>query len=296
MSRFSAFKRVSRRHRLPMAYALLYEAFIRLYALPWARKCLKFFFKEERPSRSIFILGCYNSGTTILKDCVALHPDVTTPPVEGSRLTQSIPDFDGSDWPRGMFGNLYQIQSYRQLGGVSSAQYFSDIRPWVSANKVLLEKSISCSVLMPQIDKEFSNPKYLVVLRGVEGVMSGIQKKSRPRGVAKKILGGEIYPENFLVAQWDYLYSTILKDIADPSRVKLVVFEEFLIDPISELRDVFRFFDLPPADLSMNGNLLSVSGRDIEIHAPRADADSSGNSAAKVGVMRSLFQEGLGRK
>ena len=47
------------------------------YAYPNIRKVVKpFFLTAKEPDQWLFLLGCYNSGTTILRDVLGAHPEL----------------------------------------------------------------------------------------------------------------------------------------------------------------------------------------------------------------------------
>lgn len=47
------------------------------------------------PKKWVFIVGCYNSGTTLLNQILSCHPDILTLPDEGAFLTRRVPTPEG---------------------------------------------------------------------------------------------------------------------------------------------------------------------------------------------------------
>lgn len=267
---------IAGRHGAGLFLSLAYEVFIRLYSHSWFRAFVRIFFRYKEPSSIGFVLGCYNSGTTIIKDCMALHPYLAKAPVEGSSISNALPDFDGSEWPRCLFGNLYNVEHYRKFGVVDKRRYLSDMRPWVRSGRPFLEKGISCSVIVSQLEAAFDRPKYIVVIRHPLAVAKGIVKKSAPGLVARNILRNDRYPNALLMRQWKYFYDVIADEFVDASRFHLVVFEEFLKSPVETISGVFEFLNLPDVAIGFSDNCLVINGRSIKLVSPRpvkADSD-----------------------
>lgn len=72
----------------------------RLIMQPQVQQCLLPFGRELRPQRWIFVLGCYNSGTTLLATMLRQHPDIAGLPTEGASLSDALPYPERFGWPR----------------------------------------------------------------------------------------------------------------------------------------------------------------------------------------------------
>ena len=66
------FQKIAKRHQKQTLVALCYEVFIRLYKYRLIRSVVSIFYGDRRPDAYIFVYGCYNSGTTDLKDAISL--------------------------------------------------------------------------------------------------------------------------------------------------------------------------------------------------------------------------------
>ena len=78
---------------------------VKLYRQPVIRRFVRLFYSPRNPEKWLFLVGCYNSGTTILRDIVASHPNVSDLPFEGVKLTSAFPDLEVGGWPRMMYRN-----------------------------------------------------------------------------------------------------------------------------------------------------------------------------------------------
>ena len=52
------------------------------------------------PDRWVFIIGCYNSGTTLLKDLLAEHPHIGVLAGEGVKFSDALPRPEDFGWQR----------------------------------------------------------------------------------------------------------------------------------------------------------------------------------------------------
>src|SRR5690554_6700863 len=102
---FMRLKKISERHKLSLVPALTYELFVRAYRNDLLRFLLKPYFEFLKPKGWIFVCGCYNSGTTIIKQVIGAHPDVAMTPIEGDCLTSYLSNFETGGWPRAMMAN-----------------------------------------------------------------------------------------------------------------------------------------------------------------------------------------------
>ena len=58
------------------------------------------FGKELQPQKWVFIVGCYNSGTTLLAEIFEKHPQLAVLPDEGVMLTDQLPRPEDYGWRR----------------------------------------------------------------------------------------------------------------------------------------------------------------------------------------------------
>lgn len=271
MKKFVAgIKRLSERHGTGPISAVLKEGFIRSYRKPRVRRILQFFFVKRLPRRMIFVVGVYNSGTTVVKDAIALHPDVCSAPIEGDRLSSAIAYFEQGGWPRAMFGNAYEIMKGRLRPTINAEQFISDLRPWVRSNKWFLEKSISNSVRVPQLRKAFPGAKFIWVMREPENVTKGIKKRSLPGPVVSKLLGSDTYPDDFLALQWAFFSRLLLNDCEGQDDFYCCRYEQFLESPVKLMGDIYKFIGVPDTQIEETEKGIAVSGRKLALHSGSA--------------------------
>lgn len=260
-------KSVGQRHGLPVLAALLYEAFIRSYGNRIFRKFASFFIRRSHARRKFaFILGCYNSGTTLVKQCVCAHPLVSTTPVETPFLS-SISTYQETGWGRALYGNVARIEADRKAGRPFEREtYLRELSPWMR-KPVFIDKSVPNSVRVPGLANAFPDAKFVYVYRKPAGVIRGIRKRSRPEADAGLIFSGEPYSDAFLYQQWKYFNQCIVED-ADrfPGRIHFCSYERFLASPVEELTRIYEFLGLPMPEISHNEAGLRVGTTEIGFH------------------------------
>jgi len=259
-------KNIAKRHEMTIWKALPYELFIRMYQYPFLRQVLKYFFRTDKPSNVFFVLGCYNSGTTVIKNAIALHSDIAVAPVEGDLLTSAFSHYEMIGSERCMYADAFQIMQDRKYSEVSSKQAISDWRPWISPGKFFLEKSISNTLRINSLRKAFPETKFICVTRNVEGVVRGINKRSSPSGVYQHILGDNQYSDNLLIRQWLMFYSLVLDDIdEEKADIYFVSYEKFLSSPACEINNIYTFLGLNMKKSDYESGVLNIDGNILHI-------------------------------
>lgn len=260
----SGIRKIAKRHGMPIYKAIGYELFIRSYRKCLLRFFLKLLFNKKKPLGWIFLVGCYNSGTTVLKNSIAAHPDVVTPPVEGDVLTTHLSQFEDGGWPRGMLANSYLINQHRQNDTIDANELESDWRPWIKTNRYYLEKSISLSVRIKLLRKAFPGCKFVCITRDPQAVIEGIGKRSVPGQQAQTITGSSQYSDKFLLNQWAYIYNLILEDSNDNDTI-FFSYEEFIASACDAVEELYRFLGLSNVPISYENNTLKIADSKILI-------------------------------
>lgn len=258
------FKKTAKRHRMGFAKAFFYEIFVRLYRMSAIRLFFRPFFTNNKPSGWFFLVGCYNSGTTVIKDAVALHPMIATAPIEGDNFTSELSNFEGGGWPRCMASNSFLIEKHRNDDVLDASSICSNLRPWVKKGNFFLEKSISNSVRMNLLRQSFQGCKFVCVFREPSGVIRGILKRSKPSSKASFFLDGGEYTDEILSKQWVYVNSKIINDYRESDSC-FCSYEGFLSDPVKTLKDIYKYLGLPPVEIILKGSLLIVDGQELPL-------------------------------
>ena len=109
------------------------------------QKILLPFGHDLKPERWIFVVGCYNSATTLLASILREHPDMEGLPNEGAFLTDVLPYPERFGWPR-MWSQC--VEDVRIRGDAKEADRAKRIKHhwslwYQDGSQNLVEKSIS---------------------------------------------------------------------------------------------------------------------------------------------------------
>jgi hypothetical protein len=126
----------------------------------------------------LFVVGCNNSGTTLLAEILKSHPLVRTLKSEGQRLTTAIPN----SAPLGI-GRVFtqRIELFRWTENDPGDcvprlrydwAYFSDPRPGIR-----LEKSPPNTLRSRWLQRYFSPARFIVLVRNPYAVCEGVSRR-----------------------------------------------------------------------------------------------------------------------
>lgn len=236
------------------------EVATKLYLRPWFRTLVRPLFQVKEPENWVFLVGCYNSGTTILREILQAHPQISTLPFEGVRLTSAFPDLEESDWPRMMYHqrDKWPLSDAGATERVMASK--QDWAPWWDKSaSVYLEKSIDHTTRIDWLSKHFGNVKFVAITRNGYAVCEGVLRRSRPTGQATNEVG-KTYPPEMAARQWQHLEELIVEHL-DPARDAHLYYEELMADPITELTRVFQALGVSIPLMSWEGDVLSVGNR-----------------------------------
>lgn len=223
---------------------------------PWVRHRLweRFgkFAPATEPEKWLFIGGCYNSGTTILREVLSAHPDVASLPREGVELTSAFPDLEKNGWQR-MWHRNAECSDLKDTDPMQLAREASrDWSFWWPRNKtVFLEKSIVHGAWMPILDQGFENCYFIGVIRNGFCAAEGICRRARPSGPAAELLGSSRYPISEAAAQWVFSNQRLLRDKGHVGRYLEIRYEDLVWDPEAVLRSMFRFIGVDDDEINM---------------------------------------------
>ena len=184
---------------------------VTLYKKAWVRRLVRGFYKETKPQKWLFLVGCYNSGTTILRDILEAHPQVSSLPFEGVKLTDAFPNLEEGGWPRMMYRHR---DLWDQISENAGERARRDWAPWWRKDaSVYLEKSIDHSTRIRWLDKNFTNAYFLSITRNGLSVIEGISRRAKPYGSARYELKSDTYPYDMIADQWVEFENKISEDI-----------------------------------------------------------------------------------
>lgn len=237
----------------------------RAYASAFVRAVVRPVFETRVPNRWIFLVGCYNSGTTLTRELLALHPHVRSIPKEGVRYTSVLKRPEDLGWNR----MWIRCEEYVSLPAVPDAESARRLRkdwsPWVRSDRAFLEKSVANVTRMEWLDLNFDDAYFIGVIRNGYAAAEGIRRRATPTGNAAKILGGDSYPVEMAGQQWVRANERLLEAADRVGRFHMLRYEDLVRDPAASLSSAWRFLDLEPMDVRVTDGAVRLGGREFRI-------------------------------
>lgn len=237
---------------------LLLRTMIWGYRKKVIREIWHWFHGPKYPKKWVFILGCYNSGTTLLQRLLGSHPNISILPREGVIFTSELPRPEEYGWTRmwAMCQEKIVFEPKKERG--KTRKIIEDWSPFFNANcDVFLEKSISNLPRAEWFNINFENAYFVGIRRNPYAVAEGIRRRARPTAPVTKNYP-EYYPINFAARQWLVANMMLMEQAAKIERYKICKYEAIVKDPASELRDIFDFLDEDPPQIDFTNNLLTI--------------------------------------
>lgn len=235
----------------------------------------------KTPERWFFLVGCYNSGTTLLLNLLDQHKDTSV--LEGGvfRTNQLItPEELG--WTRLYYKVKKDISD--QLEEVNLDQLKRDWLVHFKRNSsVFIEKSISNTARIYWLAQKFPDAKFIGIIRNGYAVAEGVRRKAIQGRWSVGDEFPESYPMEFCIEQWCESLVEIL-DFQDDydERLLLLKYEDLCENTQEEMDKAFKFLEIETVNIGKNLELdvhgieskvknmnpksfKNISSRDIDI-------------------------------
>lgn len=267
--------KLTRKYGWDLPAHLWLEFRTRLYEHEFIRSCVRPFFSTVNPEKWVFLVGCYNSGTTITQSLLAAHPDISSLPKEGVRFTSVLPAPEDLGWTR----MWVRCPEYMEMPPGEAARLASrvheDWAPWLKAScRVHMDKSISNVTRINWLDNNFNNAYFIAIVRDGYCVSEGIRRKARPRGQHAQYVGNN-YPIEMAGEQWVAANERIIEASHSVERFMMIRYEDLTDDPVKTLTAIWKFLGLAvpqmdpvPGGLIINGKMFALEqNNDAQSHA-----------------------------
>jgi Sulfotransferase family len=223
---------------------------------------------QQSPDSWLFVVGCYNSGTTIIRNMIGAHPEIATMPREGVRFARHLSDLQtgghhmhwNEDW---------ETLAIPPNGAVAAADAMKDWAPfWQKGAKVHLEKSVAHTARIPWLAEHFPNARFIGIHRNGYCVAEGLRRRSRPPGWLKAKTGLDHYPLEMSGQQWLNANNAMLKGLENVEHKMIVPFQALISNPVEVLGKAFAFAGVSQIPLSYDGSHVSINSKPFEIRNP----------------------------
>ena len=203
------------------------------------------------PQKWVFIVGCYNSGTTLVHDVLASHSSVGSMPGEGQFYTDELVLPRSVGLPRlwalkpdqfCMDENGSQHVNVERLKRQWGARFNDPTRP------VLLEKSPTNAARTRWLQAHFENAHFIGIVRNGYAVAEGIHRKAG-------------HPLDIAALQWARSNEIMLQDFEHLERKRVLRYEHWTESPEEVLKDILEFLGLSPSGVSVAERFWKVHER-----------------------------------
>jgi len=204
----------------------------------------------------IIILGCYNSGTTLLDKLLSTHPEIAGLDEEGVMLTNQLPRPEDYGWRRMWFKceeNMKIDNSDVQKADVIKRHWshFFDTQ-----KHYLLEKSIANICRIQFFEENFDSPYFIHLVRNGYAVAEGIHRKAYV--MKQNCHLGERYPMAYCAEQWTRSIQLVENSKGSLRHFIEVSYENLVNDTPATLNSIFAFIGLRKTNYQFENHNFKV--------------------------------------
>lgn len=215
---------------------------------PWkiARRRLKLSFraltgKPLNPEKWVFVVGCYNSGTTLLANLLEAHPAINGLAREGVELTDALRRPELAGWPRMWSQCEDWVSMHPEEATAKQAERIR--RQWshhTSDAGLIIEKSIANMTRLEFLAEYFQPAYFIHIVRNGYAVSEGIMRRSHPEDWGRTEFGGT-YPPELCARQWQRSFERFQEGRDKLANVLELSYESLTEHPAENLAKISEF-------------------------------------------------------
>ena len=256
---FAKLKRFIKRNEGDLLLGSILEAKGRLFKNKYFRKMARVFYTFREPDQWVFVMGNYNSGTTLLRDLLGAHPRIATLPFEGVTLTEELTSPEDLGWTR----NWVYCRDYLRLNNAENALKTRNIkRDWApffdKHASIYLEKSISNVERIEWLCRNFSNVSFIGISRDGYASCEGMKRKAILRGQALIEMGSDKYDNESVGLQWAMVNEVLIERAASMDNFTHIKYEDLVANPRLELQRILE-------SLGVSSDMVSESSGGVKV-------------------------------
>lgn len=210
----------------------------------WVQRLLLPLGNNLSPQKWIFVLGSYNSGTTLLANILRQHPNIEGLRTEGVYLTDSLPYPEMFGWPR-MWWQCFEDVRIPVRGGSDRAKRIK--RQWSiwfpRGAKNLVEKSVANAARIPFFEAYFQPAYFIYIIRNGYAVAAGIREKANLKRWRKACTEAR-FSIDMCAYQWLKTEELVFADSVAVQRFLPIYYENLVSKPIETIKSVTEFLAL----------------------------------------------------
>ena len=199
--------------------------------------------------RWVFLVGCYNSGTTLLSRILGTHPQIAALPNEGQFLTDQFPADYELGVPRmwTMREDLFRLDETDDGPDVGRLK-----REWAMrldrSRSVFLEKSPPNAARTRWLQANFESSRFIAIVRNGYAVAEGIRRKAEPHHLQ------EGWPLADCARQWARSNEIMIEDAEHLRHVHWITYEALAASPAEEVRKILDFVGVGAEGIDTSGS------------------------------------------
>ena len=220
------------------------------------------------PLAWVFVVGCYNSGTTLLAELLKLSGSARALPWEGVSLTHHLKSCTDFGYPRMWWKVEDRVLNAEAKLSAREAEQIK--RQWAfsassrDGQSFFVEKSITNALRFPFLAENFNPALFLHIVRDPVAVCEGIRRKARP--------ADESLPPYSLrdcSQMWMRSNAMLTQQLEDRNH-RLIRYEDLCSDPAREIMRIQEFLrqfnpSIPPLGINIPPDGPKVHGRNMKI-------------------------------
>lgn len=207
------------------------------------------FGSDLQPEKWIFVVGCYDSGTTLLAKILGELPGFGGLPNEGQFLTDVLPYPETYGWPR-MFCECLDKISMDGAGFEEAQRIKRHWSIWYPRKaKYLVEKSITSMTRMQYLQKYFHDAYFIHIIRDGYAVAKGIQRNANMNRWGTPY---DEYPIDMCARQWQVADDIAVGQAKGLKNYMPLYYEDFAEKTSESMARIMEFIgvDLPDVDIA----------------------------------------------
>lgn len=235
---------------------------------PVLRSCLGQLSRETRIALTpipknktwVFLVGCYNSGTTLLAELLGHHPSISALPTEGHFITdQFVKDYE-IGLPRMWVEREDLFRLNENDTGPDPVRIKKEWAMRLDCRKtVLLEKSPPNSAKTRWLQEHFENAHFIGIIRDAYAVSEGITRKADPKHLIKS------WPIEMSAHQWMRSNEILLQDAEHLKQFMWIRYEDLTENTGKSLNKICKFLNISKFDDFEAGRNWSIHERNEQV-------------------------------
>ncbi len=216
--------------------------------------------RTKKPKKWVFVIGCANSGTTLLSSLLGAHPSISTMPVEGQFLTNILPVDLDVGLPRMWTRNEWMFRLNAGSNFINADRIKKEWSMRFNGDTdIFLEHSPPHSARTLWLQEHFPNSYFINIVRNGYAVAEGIRRKAIPYYMPQG------WPIEWTASHWRRSCEIVNEDSTKLDNYFELKYEDLCSDPDTHISNIFKFISLRPLDYSVNSLKLRIHERSEKI-------------------------------